>query len=179
MQTPDDAGRVEGSHRRNSAAARSLDLTRVMLVRDLMQADVATLKAHDHLDLADDIMRLGRIRHMPVVDGDRVVGIVSQRDLFRAAISSVLRLRPAAEREWLAKIAVREVMSTEVISVTPDTTIRTAVGRMIEKRIGCLPVVENGRLVGLLSETDCLGHLAKLLDIADARGQLTTAAFPD
>lgn len=150
-----------------------------MLVRDLMQPEVATLKADDHLDLADDIMRLGRIRHMPVVDGDRVVGIVSQRDLFRAAISSVLKLRPAAEREWLAKIAVREVMTTELISVAPDTTIRAAIGRMLEKRIGCLPVVEHGKLVGLLSEADCLGHLANLLDIADAKGHLTETSFPD
>ena len=68
-----------------------------------MQPEVVTLDASDSLSLADDVMRLGRIRHMPVVADGRLVGILSQRDLFRAAISSVLQFRPAAEREWLAQ----------------------------------------------------------------------------
>ncbi len=68
-----------------------------MLVRHLMQRDVATLSVADRLDLADDIMRLGRIRHLPVVDGTRLVGILSQRDLFRAATSSLLQLRREAD----------------------------------------------------------------------------------
>ena len=128
------------------------------LVKDLMQSEVATLEATDHLDLADDVMRLGRIRHMPVVDGDQLVGILSQRDLFRAGISSVLRFRAGAEREWLAKIVVSEVMAAPVISVTSDRTLREAVALMLDKRIGCLPVVDDGALVGLLSESDLL-HL--------------------
>jgi CBS domain-containing membrane protein len=138
-----------------------------MLVRDLMSSDVATLNVSDSLNLADDIMRLGRIRHMPVVSGDSLVGILSQRDLFLAALSSGLHLRHSQEREWLKKIPVREVMTKHVITVSPDTPIRTAVGLMIEKRIGCLPVVDGGRLAGLLSESDCLRYLARLLDIAD------------
>jgi CBS domain-containing protein len=140
---------------------------RGMLVRDLMQRDVVTLNANDHLDLADSIMRLGRIRHMPVMAHDRLVGILSQRDLFRAAISTVLALRPSAEREWLAKISVREVMTDHVITVTPDSNIQDAVRLMADRKLGCLPVVEGGKLVGLLSETDCLHYLARLLDAQD------------
>ena len=75
----------------------------VMLVRDLMQHDVVTLKLTDTLGLADDIMELGRIRHLPVLSGSVVVGIVSQRDLYRAAVSSMLQLPRPAEREWLAQ----------------------------------------------------------------------------
>jgi len=143
-----------------------------MYVRDLMEREVVTLAAGDHLDLADDIMRLGRIRHMPVISGETVVGILSQRDLFRAAISSVLQLRPAAEREWLAKIPVREAMTTEVFTIAPDASICTAVQKMLTKRIGCLPVIEEGRLVGLLSESACMRYLARLLDISETKQQL-------
>ncbi len=90
-----------------------------MRVKDLMQTDVVTLDAADSLDLANDVMQLGRIRHMPVVTKGRLVGILSQRDLFRAACSSVLHFRPAAEREWLAKISLHEVMTRPVFTVGP------------------------------------------------------------
>jgi CBS domain-containing membrane protein len=136
-----------------------------MHVRDLMERDIVTLKETDSLDIADDVMRLGRIRHMPVVAaGDRLVGILSQRDLFRAGISSVLQFRHSLEKEWLAKIPVEDAMSREVIVTSPDTSVSNAVRLMIEMKIGCLPVVdEEGTLVGLLSETDCLHYLLKLL----------------
>lgn len=137
-----------------------------------MQRDVITLNAEDNLGLADDIMRLGRIRHMPVMARGRLVGIISQRDLFRAAISSVLQFRTGAEREWLAKIPVREAMTPTVVSIGPDAPIRDAAKRMLDERIGCLPVVENETLVGLLSESDCLQHLVRLLDIAETKQQL-------
>src|ERR1041385_8804197 len=127
-----------------------------MYVRDFMAYSVVTLEASDTLGLADDMMRLGRIRHMPVMSGDQLVGILSQRDLFRAALSSALHLQPAAERKWLHKIAVREVMTRPVITVAPATSLRAAIGVMTDKRIGCLPVIDDGKLVGLLSEGDCL-----------------------
>ncbi len=148
-----------------------------MNVSDLMQREVATLNEDDHLDLADDIMRLGRIRHLPVVAGDRVVGIVSQRDLYRAAVSSVLRMQHETERSWLASIPVRDVMARDVTTAAPSTPIRTAVGLMLGRQIGCLPIVEgNNRLVGLLSESDCLGHLVQVLDLAQQRGVLPEIA---
>jgi len=133
------------------------------LVRDVMRTELITLEQDEHLTLAHDLMKLGRIRHMPVLSHHRLVGIVSQRDLFRAAVSSVLGFRAAAEREWLAKIRVAEVMTKDVITARPDWTIRQAVDVMLERRVGCLPVVEGERLVGLLSETDCLRLLARLL----------------
>jgi CBS domain-containing protein len=143
-----------------------------MLVRHLMQREVATLDVTDRLDLADDIMRLGRIRHLPVVDGTRLVGIVSQRDLFRAATSSLLQLRREAERDWLGHMTVAAVMSRPVYSVAPHITLRTAVRIMCEHRIGCLPVVEDDRLVGLLAESDCLRHLEHLLELAEEKEAL-------
>ena len=147
-----------------------------MRVGDLMRREVVTLEATDKLDLADGIMRLARIRHLPVVSEGRVVGILSQRDLFRAAVSSLLQLRREAEREWLATIPVQAVMTRPVFTVPASVTLRAAVGIMLDKRIGCLPVVEDGKLVGLLSESDCLRHLAHLLEISEAKEGLPELA---
>jgi CBS domain-containing protein len=147
-----------------------------MRVRDLMQTELATLEVSDNLDLADDIMRLGRIRHMPVLDRDRLVGILSQRDLFRAGASSVLQLRREAERDWLGEVLVRSVMATRVFTISPEASIRDAVQVMIDKKVGCVPVVENDRLVGLLAESDCLRYLARVLDISDVKRALPELA---
>jgi CBS domain-containing membrane protein len=143
-----------------------------MHVSDLMRREVVTLDVTDTLDLADGIMRLGRIRHLPVVSKERVVGILSQRDLFRAAVSSLLQLRYEAQRDWLAKIPVQAVMTSPVFTVGPEVSVRNAVRIMLDKRVGCLPVVENEELVGLLGESDCLTHLAHLLEIAEDKDRL-------
>jgi CBS domain-containing membrane protein len=135
-----------------------------MRVREIMQKDVATLGLEDSLDVAEDIMTLGRVRHLPVVAGDRrLVGLVTQRDLLKASVASVLELSRSVEHDWLKAIPIRLVMSTDLLTVTPDDTLEEAVRLMISKKFGCLPVVENGKLVGLLTETDCLGVLARFL----------------
>jgi CBS domain-containing protein len=144
-----------------------------MRVRDVMARDPVTLNENDRLDLADDIMTLGRIRHLPVIRDDMVIGIISQRDLFRAAASSSLQLRRTAQHTWLERIGVRDMMSTPAITVLPEADIREAIDIMVRKRIGCLPVVtDEGRCVGLLSETDCMRVLAKILENASTRQQM-------
>jgi CBS domain-containing protein len=145
-----------------------------MHVADLMQRDVLTLDPTDTLRLADDVMRLGRIRHFPIVTRDgRLVGVLSQRDLYRAAMSSLLDMPPAAEREWLGTIDVQAVMTPHVVTITPEAPARQAVEVMLERRIGCLPVIDGaGALVGLLSESDCLRYLDHVLRIADTRAAL-------
>jgi CBS domain-containing membrane protein len=150
-----------------------------MYVRDLMQCEVVTLDAEESLGLADDVMRLGRIRHMPVTARGRLVGILSQRDLFRAAISSVLQFRANVEREWLAKIPVREIMTSHLVTIGPGVPIREAAKLMLDKRIGCLPVVDGDHLVGLLSETDCMQHLVRLLDSAETKQPLPELPLRD
>jgi CBS domain-containing membrane protein len=122
-----------------------------------MRSHVVTLQVSSALDVATDIMTMARIRHLPVVDDSgALVGVVSQRDLFRAAISSVLSLGERTQREWLGKVPVHDVMTTEVVTVGPDDSITDAMQRLLEGKFGCLPVVEHGRIVGLLTETDCL-----------------------
>ncbi len=132
-------------------------------VRDVMTADATTLKRNDKLTLADDIMRLGRIRHLPVVDddGQLLVGIVSQRDLFRDALAQALGYGRHAQRQILGTLAVKEVMTSDVVTTSPDTSLVEAARLLTERKIGCLPVVENGRLVGILTEGDFVALIAR------------------
>ncbi|MBM4269896.1 MAG: CBS domain-containing protein [Deltaproteobacteria bacterium] len=143
-----------------------------MKVRDLMTTSVATLSVHDDLGLADDIMKQGRIRHLPVVDGARIVGIVSQRDLYRAGLSCLLEIDPANMRGWLQTLAVRDLMTDQVECIGPDESVRSAAEQMLASKVGCLPVVEDGRLVGILSETDCVAYLVRVLNVDEVRRAL-------
>lgn len=143
-----------------------------MKVRDLMEKTVVTLGQVDTLDLADDVMQLGRIRHMPVVWEGIVVGIVSQRDLFRAGISSVLKFPHRVDKDWLQKLRVQEVMTSDPVTIAPDASLRDAVELMLKKRVGCVVVVEKEKLVGLLSESDCMRYLARLLCVAEEKQAL-------
>lgn len=135
-----------------------------MKVKDLMQTDVATLRPGDALDIAEDIMGMGRIRHLPVVQANgRLVGIVSQRDLLKASISSVIHAPPSKQQQWLSKIPIREVMSKSVVAVEADADIEEAVNTLLIEKFGCLPVVEGKKLVGMLTETDLLRYLQSML----------------
>ncbi len=135
-----------------------------MRVSEIMQKDVATLGIEDNLDIADDIMTLGRVRHLPVVDRSGVpVGLVTHRDLLKASVASVLNLGRSAEKDWLGTIPVKLVMTTELATIRPDAAIADAVETMIARKIGCLLVVEAGRFVGMVTETDCLSYLRDLL----------------
>jgi CBS domain-containing membrane protein len=143
-----------------------------MQVWQLMSSGVATLDVNTTLNVADDLMQLKRIRHLPVVAAGRLVGLVTQRDLFLAGVSSVLNFRPRSEKEWLGRIKIEEVMTTDLVTITPEADIEEAVSRMLERKIGCLPVVAGDKLVGLLTETDCLRYLQRILSIADVKRRL-------
>ncbi len=134
-----------------------------MKVRDIMVKEVATLDVNDELSLANDIMRLGRIRHLPVVDGTRLVGIISERDLFRSSLAQALGYETKATRDLMKTLRIKDIMVTQVVTVTPDTDLKVAVRMMVDRKIGCLPVVEGDRLAGLVTETDILMQYCKEL----------------
>ncbi|HLL52701.1 MAG TPA: CBS domain-containing protein [Myxococcaceae bacterium] len=117
-------------------------------VADLMTRDVLTLRPEDDLSLAETILALGGIRHLPVVDEDlKLVGLVTQRDVLR----SCSNISPLAKRALLA----REVMTQHLHTVQSITPLRHALQVIVENKVGCLPVVEkDGRLIGILTETD-------------------------
>jgi CBS domain-containing protein len=134
--------------------------SKTVRVRDLMTRKVTTLDRNDTLDMADEVMELGRIRHLAVLDEGKLVGIVSERDLFRFALAFALGYGSKARKTLLRTVVVKEVMSEPAITIEPDAGVRDAAALMLEKKIGCLPVVDEGKLVGILSESDVLKHVA-------------------
>jgi CBS domain-containing protein len=131
-------------------------------VRDIMASEVTTLNRNDSLQLAKDIMSLGRVRHFPVIDDDKVVGVVSQRDLYKASLGSVMKYGEKAQRAFLEGIAIKEVMADPPITIAPHATVQEAARLMMEKKIGCLPVLEGPKLVGIVTETDMLKLVAEM-----------------
>jgi CBS domain-containing protein len=133
----------------------------VLRVRDVMTRDPKTLGRNDQLSLADDLMKQERIRHLPVLDEDGgLVGILSQRDMFRGALARALGYGETAQRRMLGMLVVKEVMTTQLVTVGPDAPIADAARAMVDRKIGCLPVVEDGKLVGILTESDFVQVLA-------------------
>ncbi len=136
------------------------------LVRDVMQEKVVTVSAGDRLSTVEDIMTLGGVRHMPVVRSGKLVGVLSERDLLRASLSSLAH-RVDERRAFLEGIDISRVMSAPPITVAPGASVMEAAGIMADEKIGCLPVVEDEELVGLVTETDLLRYFA---DLARERG---------
>jgi len=132
-----------------------------MKVKEVMVKEVATLDINDELSLANDIMRLGRIRHLPVVDGTRLVGILSERDLFRSSLAQALGYGGQASRDLMKTLRIKDIMVPAVATTTPEANLCDAVKIMMNKKIGCLPVVEDERLVGLITETDIMVQFLK------------------
>src|SRR5262245_65956030 len=120
-------------------------------------------------------MTMSRIRHLPVVDGqNRVVGLVTQRDLYKASISSVLGFDPDKEHEWLGKVKVTDIMTKEVITVAAEAGVLETVDKLLTAKIGCLPVVDaDGKLTGLITETDCLRCFRDLLKMGKFKEMLS------
>lgn len=125
------------------------------LVRDLMTDAVVTFSPRDNLaDLADR-MADEHIRHAPIVDRDgELVGLVTERDLARFALADSPDAPLSVEREALGARRIREIMGTEVDTLEPDAPLRDAAELLLENKIGCVPVVEGRRVVGILTEAD-------------------------
>jgi CBS domain-containing protein len=127
-----------------------------------MSSKVVSISADDTLRIVGEIMKLGHVRHLPVVRRGKVVGVVSQRDLLRASLSNVMGLPKDEQDVFLEGVHIGEVMSQPAISVSPGSSIQDAAGLMAERKIGCLPVLDGDELVGIVTETDLLRHFAGL-----------------
>ncbi len=124
-------------------------------VADVMVSEVKTVGRNDKLASADDIMKQDRIRHLPVLDQDgNLCGIVSQRDLFRGMLLRTLGYGTHLEQKMLDTHAIKEAMIDRVHTTTPDASLQEAAWLMTTHKVGCLPVVDNGKLVGILTEED-------------------------
>lgn len=126
-------------------------------VAEIMRTKFVALGVKDKLDLADALMHFGRVRHLPVLDGSRLVGLLSQRDVLAHALSKALEFDSQERRTFLHSIDVAEAMSRKPVTVRRETSLREAARLLLAHRIGALPVVdEDGRAIGLVTETDLL-----------------------
>jgi CBS domain-containing protein len=132
------------------------------VAREIMMGSPVTLKPEDTLDLANDVISLGRIRHIPVVDDGRLVGILTERDLIGAAASQIFGLKQKNKSALLKSVLIKEVMKKRVISAAPNTPIKEIAHLMAEKKVGCVPIVSAGALVGLVTTTDILRYVESL-----------------
>lgn len=135
----------------------------MMLCEDLMTRELVTLEELDGLPRAEELLKLHHIRHLPVVRGGKLVGVVTHRDLLRACA-----LGPG---ERVSRgVWAHDVMTRKPVTVRRDTPLKDAVRLMLHNKIGCLPVVESGgRLVGLLTEADLVRYAGYLLGEQDLR----------
>jgi len=124
-------------------------------IGQFMSTDLFTVRENDEIDLAASIMDWERIRHIPVEDDDqRLIGVVSFRKLLRAL----------TERRGDDPILVRDVMAPDPITATPETSTLEAIGLMREHAVSCLPVVSEGKLVGIVTETDFMKIAGRMLE---------------
>ena len=146
-----------------------------MLVGRRMRTSLITVTPDATLARARELLHSHRIRHLPVVEADRLVGIVTDRDIRQASPSSAAGISSDQTAAFLAKIRVEEAMVRHVRTVSPYTPIEEAARLMIEHKIGCLPVLEADRLVGILTETDILGVLVDVMGIREPSTRIELA----
>lgn len=138
----------------------------MLKVKDIMTTDVETLFEDETIDLAKNIMALGRIRHLPVTDRrGRLVGLLTHRDLLRALVELYRSVGPDDFEADL--LSVRAAMNTQVTTVSPDEPALRAAELIWNNKYGCVPVVENEQLVGIVTESDFV-HMA-MQQLGDVR----------
>lgn len=146
----------------------------MLQVKDSMAREVTTLSPGDTAGDALALCRERRIRHLPVLEDGRLVGIVSDRDLRSATPVFGDPARAAA----LSEVRVGDVMAREVVTAEPDDPIDEAANTMRERRINCLPVLEGGQLVGIVTSSDVMESLVYLLG-AHEPGSRMEVVVPD
>jgi acetoin utilization protein AcuB len=147
-------------------------------IREKIRRNPITIRPDASFFEAQDYLRVKGIRHLPVVDkNDRLVGIVTDRDIREAAPSNATLLSIQELNYLLGKLKVSSFMTPkeQLITITPDTIIEEAVQLMHDNKIGCLPVLEGGKLYGIFTETDALDHLVDVFGSKEKGTRLTVA----
>jgi acetoin utilization protein AcuB len=150
-----------------------------MLVRERMTVHPLTIQDDTSVTDALNYMRHNRVRRLPVMNkrGD-LVGIVAEKDLLYASPSPATSLSVHEISYLLSKLKVQEVMQREVITVAPDCPLEEAARIMVDFRIGGLPVVEDGKLLGIITETDLFKVFLEMLGAREA-GWRASVAVPN
>ena len=136
-------------------------IAKTIRVADWMTEGVLAVETFDSIAVARRLMAKHRVNQLPVLDNDRLVGIVTDRDI-RDAYPTSLMINRAEEIDRFAdKITVEEVMTHDVFVVRPDTALATAVGLLRRHRIGALPVIKDQKLLGIITRSDILDFVLR------------------
>lgn len=142
-----------------------------MNVGQIMTNQVFTVAPSDSVALVEDLMNRMQIRHLPVVDGDVLVGIVSQHDVLAVSLPSISVSSEDDDRDYKSRLQVSRIMHGLVEAVRPDTDAAEAAAKLIDLKIGCLPVVDDRlHVVGIVTEADYVRLARELLRKRGAGG---------
>jgi len=144
-----------------------------MRVRDMMTKNPMTIDSQTLVLDAQKIMRENNIRRLPVVEKGKLVGIITHHDLLEAAPSPATSLSVHELNYLLSKMKVKEIMKKNPVTLTPDTPFEEALRMGQEKKIGSFPVVENGKLVGIATESDIVRFLTRALGVREEGSRIT------
>ncbi len=125
-----------------------------MLVRDVMTSNVITIPSDTPVLEAERILSFHKFERLPIVDKGKLVGLVTKDDLLKAEPSSATSLSRGELLYLLSKLTVKEIMKKNVVTVPPDIPVELAIAIAQKNRVGCLPVVEGDRVVGILTTND-------------------------
>jgi len=144
-----------------------------MRIRDMMTKNPMTIDSQTLVLDAQKIMRENNIRRLPVVEKGKLVGIITHHDILEAAPSPATSLSVHELNYLLSKMKVKEIMKKNPVTLTPDTPFEEALRMGQEKKIGSFPVVENGKLVGIATESDIVRFLTRALGIREEGSRIT------
>ncbi|MEO8934396.1 MAG: CBS domain-containing protein [Xanthomarina sp.] len=132
------------------------------LISDIMTKDVITLNNKDDLETAEHIFKTKKIRHIPVVHGDKIIGMLSYTDLLRISFADAIdEDEDTVDTVVYNMFTIEQVMAKNLTSITSTTTIKEAAEILAEKEFHALPVVDNKKLVGIVTTTDLINYLIK------------------
>ena len=149
-----------------------------MLVRTWMSTDPITISPKASMHDATKLMHEHEIRHLPVVKGDKLVGIVTLSDIRKASPSPATTLSVGEVRYLVDQIMVGDIMTKDPQTVSPDTTVEDAALKGYKHGFGSLPVVENGRLVGIITQADLLQVMMNIFEAGEGDKRITIEGMP-
>lgn len=133
-------------------------------VRDIMTRDVFVLYEHQRLDLVRSLMTAEHVRHVPIVNAlGAFVGLITHRDLLAVTVSRLAGIDAETQADLDRHIPLRRVMRTDVLTASPDLDLCTAIELLLQHKYGCLPVVADHKLVGIVTEADFLALTLEML----------------
>lgn len=150
-----------------------------MYVRSRMTANPYTVTPDATIAETLELMRNKNIRRVPVVKGEKLVGIITERKLLEVSPSPATSLSIFEINYLLSKTKVESIMTKDLITVTPDSLLEEALLKVREHDVGGLPVVEEGKLVGIITETDVFDAFIEILGFRDTGSRITVEINDD